>query len=116
MTNLTEEIEKKFGVTIDQLTPAEKETYFSMLEAVQKSQLTPEKLRDYITSMREAVAKELVNEPEFIRIFIWKFENRKQIFLKARLLNYILLESFLQSPSAARNQLENMIGQMVGRG
>lgn len=115
MTNLTEEIEKKFGITIDELSPAEKETYFSMLDAVQKSQLNPDKLRDYVISMREAVSKELVNEPEFTRVLFWKFENRKQIFLKARLLNYILLESFLISPSAARAQLENMIGQMVGR-
>jgi hypothetical protein len=110
--NITEKIEEKFGLKIDQLHPQEKETYFKMLEIVQKSQLDLDKLRNYIISMRESVAKELVNEPEFIRVFIFKFENRKQILLKARLQNYLLLESFLISPEKARENLESMIGNL----
>lgn len=111
--NVTQELEDK-GIKIEQLSPEEKQTYFSMLEMVQKSQMTPEKLKDYIVSMREAVTKDLVAEPEFIRIFIFKFENRKQILLKARLQNYMLLESFLSSPAKAEEQLKSMIGGIVG--
>ena len=107
--NVTEQIEQGLGIKIENLNAQEKETYFSMLKAVQESQLTPEKLREYIISMRDAVSKELANEPEYIRVFIFNFENRKQILLKARLLNYILLEGFLTSPEKAKQALDAMI-------
>lgn len=110
--NITEQIEKKFGITIDQLNDLEKETYFKMLETVQKSQLTPERLREYITSLREAVEYELVKEPEFHYIFVFKVPNRNQILLKARLQNYLLLEGFLLSPQRAKEQLEGMISNI----
>jgi hypothetical protein len=112
---ITEEIEQKFGAKVEDFNSLEKETYFKMLEDVQKSQMSNEKLRDYIIAMRNAVERELINEPEFIRVFIFKFENRKQILLKARLQNYMLLESFLISPERAKQALEDMISGMVGR-
>lgn len=110
--NITEQIEEKFNIKIDDLNNLEKETYFKMLEEVQKSQLSIEKLKDYIAGMRDAVSRELVNEPEFNRIFIFKVENRRQIYLKARLQNYILLESFLLSPQRAKELLETMVGNI----
>lgn len=109
--NVTELLEEK-GYKIDQFTAEEKQTYYKMLESVQNSQMTPEKLRTYIVSMREAVEKELVNEPTFIRVFLWKVENPKLIKLQARLQNYILLESFLLSPERAKEELEAMIGSL----
>ena len=107
--SVTSKIEEKYHIKIESLNAPEKETYFKMLEAVQKAQLTPEKLRDYIITMREAVTRELVNEPEFNYIFIFKVPNRRQIMLKARLHNYLLLESFLISPEKAEQQLDEMI-------
>jgi hypothetical protein len=107
--NITDELEKK-GIQIDKLTAEEQATYFSMLETVQKAQMTPEKLKDFIISMRESVSQELVKEPSFIRIFLFKVENPKLIKLQARLENYILLESFLSSPKKAEDQLRQMIG------
>ena len=70
--SLTSEIEEKMSLKIDSLNALEKETYFKMLETVQKAQMTPEKLKQYIVSMRDAVAKELINEPEFNRVFIFR--------------------------------------------
>ena len=111
--NVTEAIEKK-GIKIENLTPDEQQTYFSMLDAVKQAQMTPDKLKEYVISMREAVAKELVNEPSFIRIFLFKVENPKLIKLQARLQNYLLLESFLISPAKAEEQLKSMIDS-IGR-
>lgn len=111
--NITEQIEDKFKVKIEDLNALEKETYFQMLEEVQKSQLTIEKIKGYISNMRDGVAKELIDEPEFTRILFFKFDNRKQILLKARLKNYILLESFLTSPERAKEQLENAVSGLV---
>jgi len=109
--SVTQRLEEK-GIKIETLTSAERETYFKMLEEVRSTQLTPEKLRDYILSMRDAVERELINEPEFIRVFIFKFENRKQILLKARLQNYMLLESFLNSPQKAQEAIEAMVNNI----
>ncbi len=111
--SVTDVIEEKMGLTIDKLSLAEKQTYFEMLKTVQDAQLTPEKLKDYIISLRDAVSKELANEPEYIRVFIFNFENRKQVLLKARLLNYILLEAFLTSPERAKAALEDMVARVV---
>ena len=110
--SLTSEIEEKFKLKIEDLNAAEKETYFKMLEVVQNSQMSPEKLKEYISSMREAVTKELIDEPEFNYILIFKIPNRRQILLKARLKNYMLLESFLDSPIKAQEALEGMIGNL----
>ena len=112
--NVTSAIEEKLGLKIENLNAVEKETYYKMLEVVQKSQLNPDKLKEYIVSMREAVQRELINEPEFNYIFIFKVANRKQILLKARLQNYLLLENFLVSPQKAQQALEEMIAN-IGR-
>mgnify|MGYP001591424218 CR=1 FL=1 len=111
--SVTDRLEEK-GINIDTLNSVERETYFKMLSEVQKTQLTPERLKDYVLSMREAVEKELIDEPEFNYIFIFKVPNRKQILLKARLKNYILLESFLSSPQRAKEAFEDMISN-IGR-
>src|SRR3990167_10007728 len=113
--SLTSQIEEKLGLNIENLNAQEKQTYLNMLTDVEQSIMTPEKLRDYLISMRSAVEEQLINEPEFIRIFIFKFDNRKQILLKARLQNYILLESFLMSPERAKQQLESAISNVIGK-
>ena len=111
--SITQQIEDKFGLKIESLNALEKETYLGMVEAVQKAQLSPEKLREYIISMREAVTRELINEPEFNYIFIFRVPNRRQILLKARLQNYVLLEGFLLSPEKAQQNLEAMVSGML---
>ena len=113
--SVTSDLEEKYNFKIETLSDEEKASYFSMLREVQKVQMTPERLRVYIVAMRDAVERELINEPEFIRVFIFKFENRKQILLKARLQNYLLLESFLISPERAKQQLEELIAFSVGK-
>lgn len=111
--SITDRLEEQ-GIKIEELNAVEQETYSKMLEEVQKSQLTPEKLKAHISGMREAITKELVDEPEFNYIFIFKVANRRQIYLKARLKNYVLLESFLNSPQKAKEVLESMINNIGG--
>ena len=110
--SITDEIEQKFGVKVEQMNTLEKETYFKMLDDVQKTQLSPEKLREYIIAMRDSVEREIVKEPTFKRIFIFKVENPKLIQLQARLKNYMLLEAFLWSPDRAKQALEEAVAGM----
>ena len=110
-----DDIEEKSGLKVDNFTPAEKETLFAMLDVVSKSQLSPEKMKEYVSRMRAAVEEELVKEPTFIWVFVFKFENPKLIQLQARLKNYMLFEAFLSSPERAKQQLDNMIANVKSK-
>jgi len=94
----------KVGLKYEDLNIQEKESLNSMVEAVQKSQLTLPKLKDYITAMREAVEQELCKTD---------LNTKQDIFLKARLRNYMLLETVLLSPKRASDQMEQMISGMI---
>lgn len=102
--SVTEEIEEKFDINIEELNSLEKETYFKMLAAVQEAQMTPEKLREHIVTMRNAVEQELTKT---------NLGGQQDLFLKARLKNYMLLESFLDSPQKAKEALETMVSTVA---
>lgn len=102
--SVTSEIEDK-GIKIEDLNAVEQATYFTMLAAVQESQLSLEKLKDYILSMKDAVEQELVNA---------EVGTRQDVYLKARLKNYMLLEAFLLSPERARKALDNAVSKVTG--
>lgn len=110
-----EQILKKFGVKYEDLNPSERETFNAMVEAVQKTQLSPEKMRDFITSLKNSVESELASEPEYVQLFIFKRRNDRNIYLKARLRNYMLIESFLQTPEKAKQALDKALAGMVGK-
>lgn len=103
--SITSEIEDQ-GVNIEKLTADEKQTYFTMINAVRESQLSVEKLRDYIIQMRSAVEQELIKT---------ELSNNQDIFLKARLKNYMLLESFLISPEKAKKAYDDMVATIRAR-
>lgn len=91
---------EKIGVKYEDLNPQEKETLNVWMEALQKGQLSVDKIRDYISSMKEAVEAELCKH---------EVEGKQDLFLKARLRNYMLLEAFLSTPEKAKAQIESAI-------
>jgi len=109
---MIDDILEKFNLKYEDLTQVERETFLTWIDALQKQQLTLDKIREYIQSMRASVADQLINEPEFIYIFIFKVPNRKEILLKARLRNYILLEAFLSSPQKAKEAMERALASI----
>lgn len=83
------------------LTSDEQRTYNDMLrklEQVEGQEIKGDHIKVYITNMKNTLALELVDVPEE--------EKEKNLFLKARLKNYILLESFLETPERAKKALE----------
>lgn len=104
---MIEELLAKYGLTYEDLdTPGhsgEKEYLFKLEADLKKNALTVEGIRDYISSLREGVERELVDEPELKYIFI---PNRKHLMLKARLKNYLLLELFLSTPEKLKAEIE----------
>jgi hypothetical protein len=101
-----DEILNKLGLKYEDLNKAEKETLNQWMDALQKSSLTIEKIKDAIANMKYAVEQELINEPE-TRFFF--FINRRQILLKARLRNYMLIEALLTSPERAKQAIEQAV-------
>ena len=112
---MIDELLEKFGLKYEDLNPTEKETFHTMLDAVNKNQLTPEKLKDYVTAMKYSIETELANEPEYKEVFIFRVRNDKNIYLKARLRNYMLLEAFLLSPAKAKESLERALSGVTPR-
>ena len=106
---MAKDILERTGLKFEDLQPNEKETYFQMMESLKEASITPSRLLDYIQGMKYEVEEALIKEPEYKRIFIFKFLNREQVYLKARLRNYMLLEAFLLSPEKARKQIEAQI-------
>lgn len=94
---------EKLGLKLEDLTIDEKNTYFQMLDAQAKSVLTIEKLKDYISSLKLSVEQELT-KPDL--------DKRQDVFLKARLKNYLLLESFLLSPERTKKAMESYLANL----
>lgn len=101
-----DEILQKYNLKYDDLTPVERETLNSWISNLEQGQLSTEKLKDYIHTMKEAVETELTKVGH---------ESKQDIFLKARLRNYMLLEAFLLTPEKAKARMEQALASMAGR-
>ena len=97
---------EKYGVKYEDLKPDEVETLNVWIEAIQKGQLTLEKVREYILIMKNAVEDDLTST---------KHNSNQDLFLKARLRNYLLLEAFLSTPERAKKQLANAMEGFASR-
>jgi len=96
-----DDILKKYGLKYEDLNPTEKETLNTWVNTLQQAQLTTDKIKDYIHTMKEGVELELTKIGH---------ENKQDIYLKARLRNYILLEAFLLTPEKAQKMIDKSIG------
>lgn len=94
---MIDEFLSKFNIKYEQLNEAEKETLTGWLENLSKTQISVEEIKNYVRKMADGVAKELAVD---------ELPRNKDIFLKARLRNYLLLYDFLIAPQEARNSLE----------
>lgn len=121
-----DDILKDLGIPFDELDSpgheGERAQYFKWLNVLSTKEVSPEDIKSYIVSMRHAIEMELTKGddslswvsiisgfiPFFGLIRKW-YQDMKQLELKARLRNYILLETFLNSPEKARRALERNI-------
>ncbi len=101
---MIDELLTKVNLKYEDLNSSEKETLNVWMEALQKGQLSVEKIKEYISAMREAVENEVAKSD---------LGSKQDLFLKARLRNYLLLESFLSTPAKAKEQIENAISSMT---
>ena len=95
-----DEILKKYGLKYEDLNVVERETLNTWLTALKQGQLTLDKIKDYVSAMRDSVETELTKIGH---------ESKQDIFLKARLRNYMLLEGFLSTPERAEKMMEKSL-------
>ena len=96
-----DDILESFGIkNYDELNPVERETFHKMLETVERAQISLEDVKIHIRTIRQAVENELATH---------NLSKEQDLYLKARLKNYILLEALLDSPERARKALDQYI-------
>lgn len=95
---------EKYGLSYSDLSSAEKETYQSWLQSLEVNEITVDKVREYIMAMKEVVEQELTQTSH---------NSTQDVFLKARLRNYVLLEGFLSSPEKARKAIELQLSRLT---
>lgn len=104
MNDKIQELLEAAGIKdFDELRDFEKPIYFKWLEIAQTGQITIEDIKRGIKKMREGIEYSLAIED---------LSKSKDIFLKARLKNYILIEAILERPERAKDILDSY-GKMI---
>jgi phosphomevalonate kinase len=85
------------GTQFENLTSDEQNTLMEWMGSLKEQTLTVDKIRQYVTTMKEAVEQELT---------AYNLDMKQDMFLKARLRNYMMLEVFLTSPDKAKKNYE----------
>jgi hypothetical protein len=100
---------EKFGLKFEDLTTAERETYSQWLQSLSNQTLTVASVKDYVQQMKDTVEGELVAFVEPKTIWDFLFRKKKDVYLTARLRNYMLLLAFLTGPDKAKKALEKSL-------
>jgi hypothetical protein len=90
----------KFNLKYEDLNASEKETLQTWLEELASKEITLDDVKKYIREMITGVEMELSE---------CDINQKKDIFLKGRLKNYLLLLAFLESPEKAKQALEKQL-------
>jgi uncharacterized coiled-coil protein SlyX len=97
------------GIKIESLNALERETLQKWDKQLSQNQLTVTGVADHVKSLIEAVEKELTELRESASFWTFLFSFKRDIFLKARLKNYLMLHDFLTAPDKARKHIEQAL-------
>ena len=105
LSNLLE----KFNIKYEDLNAAEKETLDTWYKALASRQLAIGDVKEFVSRLIEAVERELADVKESTSFWSFLFRTKQDIFLKARLKNYLMLHDFLTGPDKARKHIEQSL-------
>jgi hypothetical protein len=105
----------KFNLKFEDLNTAERETYMQWLQSLQNKTLTIGSVKDYIQQMKDGVETELVGFAEPKNFWDFLFRGKRQLYLTARLRNYMLLMTFLTGPDKAKAALERSLSNIKSK-
>lgn len=111
---VVDDLLKPHGLKYEQLTAEEQITLTQMIDQAQDKKLTPEKTKNFLRSLIGSVEKDLVSTDEFVYVFggLIKLRNWKQVMLKARLQNYLMLETIFTSPDQAKREIAEALTRL----
>lgn len=118
---LIQDVLSPHGLKVEDFSSAERESLNNMLEAAETHKLTPQTMKSYVRRIRFALDNELHDLQKndiphswvsLLSLFFpiygvvkkW-YEDRRKLYVEARIRNLILIESFLVSPDRAKEQL-----------
>jgi uncharacterized coiled-coil protein SlyX len=91
------------GIKYETLTTAEKDTLQEWSKALTSKELTLIDVKDHIRALIEAVERELAT---------YNLKKDQDLFLKARLKNYLMISDFLTGPDKAKKYIEQSISNL----
>lgn len=100
---------EKAGLSYDDLNSAEFDTAMQWAKTLAGKQLTIEDAKSFITQLIEAVEKDLSDLKESTSFWNWLFHRKRDIYLKARLKNYLVLQELFSGPERARKYIERQL-------
>lgn len=103
---MLDKILEKYSLKFEDLNELEKETLQMWTQALNKNQLSVPRVKTYIQAMRDGVEQDLTKVGH---------NSKQDLFLKARLRNYMLLEAFLSTPEKAKQAIENALSGLVDK-
>lgn len=114
--SLVEDLLKKHGATLEDLTRDEMDSFFNILKATEQRQLDLPKVKVYLRDLITALENEYIATDEWDYFFFGLFrrENRKHLFIKARLQNYLVLENLVTSPERAKRAMDEIL-ERIGK-
>jgi hypothetical protein len=105
MKNILTLVLNKLGKNYEELKPVEKATFDRWESILTTSEITIEKLREFLEGEKEALIKELATSQ-------YELDSKSDMFLKARLNDCLIILALLESPQKAKEQLEGYLKKL----
>jgi hypothetical protein len=105
MLNINGLLEKQ-GLKIEELNSAERQTLEKWSKAWQQQEMSVAKIQELLDNLIDGTQKDLADLKESTSFWSWLFNRKKDIFVKARLRNYLTLRDFIAGPERARKFIE----------
>jgi hypothetical protein len=102
----------KFNLKLDDLTEAERKTYFEWIDKLSKQQITLEDVKTFIPRLIADINEELSGLSEPKHFWHLMFQRRRDVYLKARLKNLLMIQDFLTAPEKAQKWVENQLSSI----
>jgi hypothetical protein len=97
---MLDKILERLNLKYEDLTREEKDTLEGWLDNLKRKTISLDSIRGHIANMKASVEGELTKTD---------LSTKQDLFLKARLRNYMLLEAYLSTPERAKKALEEAI-------
>jgi hypothetical protein len=97
---------EEHGLKLEELNSSERETLDKWSKAWQQQEMSVPKIRELLENLIDGTQKELADLKESTSFWSWLFNRKKDIFVKARLRNYLTLRDFIAGPERARKFIE----------